>query len=88
MKHLNEGGYSQYGKCPKRRHDFQEHMRHRINVSLAKLGGSVGWRNKVRQPLGELHISSLRPSQQNLALFAPTVNRTVLFFELETHSEK
>lgn len=45
-------------------------------------------RNKGRQPLGELHISSLRPSQQNLALFAPTVTRTVLFVELETHSEK
>lgn len=75
MKHLNEGGYCQYDKCHQRRHDFQEHVRHRINVSLAKSGSSVGWERQVRQPLGELHISSLRPSQQNLALFAPTVNR-------------
>lgn len=52
MKHLNEGGYSQYGKCPKRRHDFQEHMRHRINVSLAKLGGSVGWEKQGETTFG------------------------------------
>lgn len=49
-----------------------------IEYMSAWLSQIVLWvgRDKVRQPLGELRISSLRPSQQTLALFAPTVNRS------------